>query len=412
MKTFEGFKRLAGALLVAVLGVAALAGPAHAVNRTVNGITIDTDLPTAQRGVPYDFTVAPTGGGGAPYSYEVLAGTPPPGITFNSDGRVFGVSCGLNGPYSLDVRVTSATGTVADFAGNPNGFTIQLTAGPGTGCDLSVSLGGLPATGLVGTPYTGSVTATGGTTPYTFSIASGALPTGLTLDPATGVVSGTPTVAGVFNFVLSATDAAGLVGSQAYTITIGLGVSISPATLPDGTFGVAYGPETLSASGGDGPPYTLSVSAGALPDGLTFDAATGAISGTPTQAGSFDFTISATDVSGNIGSQDYTVVIDPVVLDVAPATLPDGTFGVAYSQTITASGGDGGPYTYSVTAGSLPNGLSLDGATGVISGSPSLVGSFSFTVTAADGSGNSGSQAYTVDIAGVNLTIEPATLSA
>ncbi|MFZ9127310.1 MAG: putative Ig domain-containing protein, partial [Steroidobacteraceae bacterium] len=116
MKTFEGFKRLAGALLVAVLGVAALAGPAQAANRTVNGITIDTDLPTAQRGVPYDFTVAPTGGGGAPYSFEVLAGTPPPGITFNSDGRVFGVSCGLNGPYSLDVRVTSATGTVAEFA--------------------------------------------------------------------------------------------------------------------------------------------------------------------------------------------------------------------------------------------------------------------------------------------------------
>ena len=165
-------------------------------------------------------------------------------------------------------------------------------------------------------------------------------------------------------------------------------LSLSPTTLSAATVAAAYS-QTITASGGTSP-YTYAVTAGALPAGMTLSSA-GALSGTPTAGGSFNFTITATDSTGGTpvtGSRAYTLTVNAPTISVSPTSLPDGTLSVAYSQAITASGGTA-PYTYAITAGALPAGLSLS-SSGSLSGTPGASGTFNFTVTATDSSTGTG----------------------
>ncbi|MBZ0241508.1 MAG: Ig domain-containing protein, partial [Cutibacterium acnes] len=264
-----------------------------------------------------------------------------------------------------------------------------------------------------GQPYNQPFTATGGTTPYTFT--STALPTGLTLDPATGVLSGTPTVNGSFPFDVTVTDSSGTPQSDtnSYTLIID---PIPPLVLapPDGALPNAQQnqtyTQTFTATGGT-TPYTFTSTA--LPTGLTLDPATGVLSGTPTVNGSFPFDVTVTDSTGTPQSDtnSYTLVIDPDPIIVTPATLPDGVVGVAYTQTIGATGGSGSYVDFDVPPGTLPPPLTLDPVTGVLSGTPNTVGTFSFTITVTDSLGATGSQLYTIDIVvSTPLTLSPLTV--
>jgi len=142
------------------------------------------------------------------------------------------------------------------------------------------------------------------------------LPAGLTLSTA-GVISGTPTAGGAASFTVRAVDALGNVGSRALTINIGtVTLTVNPATLPGSITGQPYS-HTVTATGGTAP-YTFVISAGALPPGLTLNAVTGVISGTPTSGGGATFTVQATDVNGNTGSRAYTFTSRP-----DPALDPD-----------------------------------------------------------------------------------------
>jgi 6-phosphogluconolactonase (cycloisomerase 2 family) len=123
----------------------------------------------------------------------------------------------------------------------------------------------------------------------------------------------------------------------------------------------------------------------------------GVLSGTPTQTGSFNFTIRATDASGCFGERSYSLAINCPPITLSPATLPDGATGVAYSQTLMASGG-AAPYSFAVTAGALPGGLMLSSG-GALSGTPNAAGAFNFTVAATDANGCAGTRSYTVNIA-------------
>jgi hypothetical protein len=175
-------------------------------------------------------------------------------------------------------------------------------------------------------------------------------------------------------------------------------ITVNPATLPNGAVGTPYN-QIVSASGGTAP-YTFAVSSGSLPGGLVLNSASGAITGTPTTAGTFNFSITATDANGCSGSRLYTINIASPgcpIITLSPATLPPGMVLTPYAQQITASGGTA-PYTYSIAAGALPPGLFLNPATGLISGTTQQAGIFNFTIRATDSVGCSGSRAYSIAI--------------
>ena len=168
---------------------------------------------------------------------------------------------------------------------------------------------------------------------------------------------------------------------------------VTTSPLPQGTVGVAYS-QTLSANGGASP-YTWSVASGSLPGGLTL-AGGGTISGTPTTAGSFSFTVQVKDSAAATASTTFaltiTASVPPSIATSSP--LPAASAGVAYSQTLSATGGSA-PYTWSVTAGSLPGGLTLS-AGGTVSGTPTTAGSYSFTIQVRDSASATATKAFTL----------------
>ena len=296
-------------------------------------------------------------------------------ITMTTGASVAGRLLARNGAVTLDSNTVSPC---------QPGICPTITVGPKS----------LPAA-MFGVLYSQALLATGGNAPYTFSVSSGALPPGLSMSNS-GLISGTPTATGTFNFTVLATDANGCPGSRSYVLVITGGmcptVTVNPAILPPATAGMPYS-QTISATGGIAP-YQYIVSAGALPNGLMLNGTTGLISGTPT-AGTFNFSITATDVNNCPGTRAYTQVITGVcpLISISPPTLPAAIAGSPYSQLITATGGTA-PYTFAVTTGALPAGLSLNSASGLISGTPSVAGGFNFTITATDANGCQAIQAY------------------
>lgn len=282
-----------------------------------------------------------------------------------------------------------------------------------SGTPVAITTASLPNAVVNVAGYNQTVTATGGTGAKTFAVLSGSLPTGLTINLA-GTISGTPTAVGTFNFTISAVDTLGVIGSQAFTITISAAVTpvvVTPTTLPNAVQNVAGYNQTIAATGGTGA-KTFAVTSGALPTGLTLSTA-GALTGTPTAVGTFNFTITATDTLSATGAQAFTIIITaPVVaVSITTTTLPNAVQNVAgYNQTIAATGGTGAK-TFAVTSGTLPTGLTLSAA-GALSGTPTVAGTFNFTVTATDTVSATGAQAYTIIISApaTSLAITTTTL--
>ena len=183
-------------------------------------------------------------------------------------------------------------------------------------------------------------------------------------------------------------------------------VAITTTALPDGT---AFSPYAATLAGiGGTTPYSWSITAGSLPAGLSLNASTGTISGTPTAAGTTSFTVTVTDATPTtttppgpfVASRSLSITVRPAPLTITTMSLPDAQVGKPYAATVTAIGGTS-PYTWSITSGSLPRGLSLDPATGVIAGTPTRPpGTFSFVVTVTDAIAATASQ-------GLSITASP-----
>ncbi len=332
-------------------------------------------LPNAPQNASYVQQFTESGGQG-PYTLSFSAGTPPPGLSFNNSSAQLLGNPTTQGSYTFTVQLSDSVGSP------PASIQYSLKILP----PLILSPGSLP-TGSVGVTYpVPGFTASGGTTPYTFSLPQGALPTGLNLVASTGAITGTPQVVGLYSFYVTVTDALGYSTTiTSYSVRITNPLVLAPPAVPNAVQNLPYS-QQLTLSGGVSP-YTVSVVSGALPNGVSPNASTGLISGTPTVAGTFPFTIQLNDSVGSPSvSIAYSLLVQPPLV-LSPATLPSGTVGVNYSSTFTTAGGNGN-YVYQFAGLANPPGLSLL-PTGIISGSPTTAGSYTFPIKVTDGQGYS-----------------------
>ena len=445
-------------------------------------------------GTAYSSKVAP-GGGLTPYTLSILSGSMPNGLAFNpSTGAIAGVPS-AQGSYGFTAQVVDTSGDpVAGVMTANCGITISAPVIP-------LSLTCPAGTGMVGSAYSSALVAGGGTGHYTFSIQSGALPGGLTLSNTTGAIAGTLGTAGTFNFIGQVTDTGNTTAAsvtQACTATIsdptgsigdriwtdtnsngiqdisepgisGMAITISTGgvivgnttsgtngaysftSLAAGTYTVCTSPSisltetydfdgltsrncatvTLAAgqvqggidfgyvatgSGGGGTgqgsltvacatssamvgtaytsaitvtggtaPYTYAVSAGSLPAGLYLNSTTGAITGTPRSLVNSTFTIKVTDKTGTTSTSSCGIAVTAALTAACPNS--SATVGTAYTSVVKATGGVG-PYTYSVAWGALPTGLTLNTATGAITGKPGKAEHAAFRIKITDSKGN------------------------
>ncbi len=320
-------------------------------------------------------------GGTSPITWSVSTGTLPPGLTLNASTGLLSGTPTTAGTYSFTVKVTDNSGLTATEP-------VTLTVIPGPSLSFPA-----PPPGWTHTVYGDTLTESGGTSPFAWSVSSGSLPAGISLS-ADGNLIGTPTATGTFAFTVKVTDANNQSATEATSITVSAGVSATFSGPPAGDVGAAYS-YTLTAAGGT-TPYTWSVNAGTLPPGLSLSSG-GVLSGTPATAGSYPFTVNVIDANNGIATASITLVVSSGVA-LSFTAPPNTDVGIGYSDTLTATGGTT-PYTWSVSAGSLPGGITLNASTGVLAGTATTAGTSSFTVKVTDAVGQSATKAATIVVA-------------
>ena len=366
-------------------------------------ITTGTTLPAGYVGAAYSQTLAATGGSGTGYTWTVTSGASSltaVNLSLSAAGVLSGTPSAAGTP-SFTVKVT-------DSASNSTTATFTLTVDAA----ISITTGTTLPAGYVGTAYSKTLAATGGSgTGYTWAVTSGASSlTAVNLSlSAAGVLSGTPSAAGTPSFTVKVTDSASNSTTATFTLTVDAAISITTGTtLPAGYVGTAYS-QTLAATGGSGTGYTWAVTSGAsslTAVNLSLSAA-GVLSGTPSAAGTPSFTVKVTDSASNSRTATFTLTVDAAISITTGTTLPAGYVGMAYSQTLAATGGSGTGYAWTITSGAsnlTALNLSLSGA-GVLSGTPNGTGTPSFTAKVTDSANNSITATFNLTVnAGISIT--------
>ena len=341
--------------------------PAQSATRVFKLTVLDplavqtSSLAGATAGVAYTQTLTAVGGT-APYSWSLAPGQGalPSGLSLApATGTISGTPAAnlTAGAYTIGVQVT-------DSAAPSQSATLRLSITVVK--PLVVSTLTLPD-GVTDTPYAQTLSAFGGTQPYTWSVSHGSLPAGLTLGTTSGVISGTPRDDGSSTFTVRATDSGRpvLTVSQSFTVEVVTGFSATSSSVPQGALGTPYKTQ-LTAAGGTAP-YVWTLT-GTLPKKVCLGS-NGAITGTPATSGSFPFSVQVTDSSTPPLTTDESLTLTVVgSLQITTTSLPHALTGQMYDQVLTAVGGTA-PYTWTV-AGKLPDGLTLNPVTGAISGTP------------------------------------------
>lgn len=336
-------------------------------------------LPSGTVGYNYSAAMSATGGV-TPYTWSITIGSLPPGLGLDPNSGLISGMTTMTGSYPFTVQVADAQSPPATTSA-PFAITVNANL-----TQLSIVTASLPS-GTQNMAYSAMLAATGGVTPYTWSISNGSLPAGLSLNSSTGAITGTPSGGGTSNFTVKVTDSEQPTVSASAQLSIiikpAVPLSITTASLPNGTAGVGYS-AAITAIGGVYP-YTWSITNDTLPKGLNLNSSTGAITGTPTASGTSTFTVEVTDAEAppvSVAAQ-LSITINPGVVKITTTSLPAGTAGQPYSASLTATGGVT-PYSWSLFSGKMPDGLSLNSSSGAITGTPQNVGTSNSTFQVTD----------------------------
>ncbi|MEL4282928.1 putative Ig domain-containing protein, partial [Shewanella mangrovisoli] len=336
-------------------------------------------------------------------SLTLSAVTLPSWLSFNAaTGVLSGTPTNANvGSYAVVLRATDVDGLTADQS-----FTIVVANVNDAPTISSTAV----TSATQDAAYSYTLVATDSDVGDSLTLSAVTLPSWLNFNAATGVLSGTPTNANVGSHavVLRATDVDGLTADQSFTIVVANvndAPTISSTALTSATQDAAYSYTLVATDSDVGDSLTLS--AVTLPSWLNFNAATGVLSGTPTNAnvGSHTVVLRATDVDGLTADQSFTIVVANVndAPTISSTALTSATQDAAYSYTLVATDSDVGD-SLTLSAVTLPSWLSFNAATGVLSGTPTNanVGSHAVLLRATDGDGLTIDQSFTIVVVNVN----------
>lgn len=375
-------RRTALALAVGVVLAALFAGGASA-----GGYTDASYLtPRGTVGQPYSHRVEwKPGTGCPPYTYAVVGGDFPPGLSLSSDGYLSGTPT-KEGRWVFYIRQTDQCGPEGE-GNSPFVINIDPAAAPAPPppppAPLVVNGGALPSAQAT-LPYAASLSASGGSGSRTWSVTGGQLPPGLALS-ADGRVSGTPQAGGTFGFRATVTAGSGSASAD-FTLTVVPALAVAAGAKPPQLevrrpFAAKLA-DLLSVTGGT-PPYRYAPVSG-FPFGIGLDPGAATLFGSPRRSGTIALTVRVTDANG--ATRDAPVSLE--VLDrlrLAIGTLPAPRLGKRYRAVLRTTGGGG--VAWRIASGTLPAGLTLSPTTGAITGTPRRAGVFRFGVSARDALG-------------------------
>ena len=353
-------------------------------------------LPNGTAGKVYSSGVN-AGGGQLPVTFTVSSGTPPPGLVFTQIPNGVAINRVPTTPGQYQFQLT---GTDSSNRSVSQDYSVNIASQP-----ITVGPSSIPAA-ISTVPYSITFTATGGTPPYVYSMIGTAAGPQLSPD---GTLSGIPN-SGQWSFTVQATDSMGASGSWDYLLVVTPATLIvTPLELPAGALGTPYSVPMVAYQGT--PPYTFSLSSGPLPGGMALTPS-GALSGTPQQAGVFNnISITAHDSAGAAGSRTYQLLINGAPITLGPSALPDAILNQPYSAQLTASGGTP-PYTFTrPSANAWVPGLQVN-ADGSITGTPNNAGAalLDFTVVVRDVNGSSGTHEFYINLRTGTLSVTPTVL--
>src|SRR5450759_467679 len=321
-----------------------------------------------------------------------VSGTSNTGVTWSAAAG----SVDANGLYTAPAvnAQTSVVVTAASNADSSKSASAAVTVDPVNNQALQITTGTLPQ-GQQGNTYSEVFTATGGTTPYSWSISAGTPPPGTAMN-VNGNFAGMPTTVGTFNFTVTVTDAANKTASQTFVVAIGAGSG--------GTVNVGVSPASVTLSSSQKQQFTATVS-GTSNTGVTWSAAAGSVDANglyaaPAVNAQTSVVVTAASNADSSKSASAAVTVDPVnnqALQITTGTLPQGQQGNTYSEGFTATGGTT-PYSRSISAGTPPPGIAMN-VNGDLAGMPTTVGTFNFTVTVTDATNLTATGNFSVTVA-------------
>ncbi|MGH9475708.1 MAG: putative Ig domain-containing protein [Terriglobales bacterium] len=354
---------------------------------------LTTTLPDGNLGVPYNATLASINGamGNSKITYSLASGSypMPSGLTLNSDGTITGTPL-VAGTVAINFQAD-------DGAGNLAVQTIQMTIDQ----NLAITPPTTPTIlGTTNEAFDLTLAAVNGTSPYTWSVVQGHLPQGISINPTTGVISGTGTTSGTYTVTAQATDSAVPAATATLPLTIQLaGLTPERLNLPNPVVGANY-EAVVTMNNGTGP-FVPTLIEGAMPPGITASQSESStlewlFTGTPTQAGTYNFQLLITDADGQTVTLPFIMTVQPFA--ITPAVLTAAVEGRGYLQQLNAQGGVS-PYKFQLVLGTLPGGLSMND-NGFIYGVPDsgTAGTYSLSISVTDTNGLSAQQPFTLTV--------------